>query len=157
MNNQELRRRRKALGITQERAAELLGIAFQTYNTYENKGTLTKAKVVLIERVFSELEKSKQGNSVQEEKSEYNISDKKEESKGILENILFEIRELRKENEQLKNSITHYINLNEEEKKINELSRKKLDLSVKALKSLDRELEEMKKSTSAKQNVSNTK
>ncbi|MGD1319559.1 helix-turn-helix domain-containing protein [Chryseobacterium sp. 2R14A] len=156
MNNQELRERRKALGITQEDAAKLLGIAFQTYNIYENKGKLTKTKLALIERVFSELESKKTINSVFEEKSEYLISDKKYSPEELLSEIYKEVKVVRKENEQLNEAITQMQKDGVEEKKKNDLLRKQLQLAINVLKDLDLELLDLSKgkSTGAKHNVS---
>lgn len=153
MNNQELRKRRKALGITQEQAAELLGVAFQTYNIYENKGKLTKTKALLIERVFSELEQNKSDSFIQEPEILYQKSDKKENQQGILENILFEIQNLRKENEQLQNTITHFIDEHKKEMKLNEIARTQFEISVDIIKNLDKEFNLMKKSASTKKNI----
>jgi len=158
MDGKKLLEIRNSLKLTQKEMAKKMGIAWQTLSAVENGREIPDSKVriyeVGLQQLFSELDNI---DMVSDVAAEYIVKDKKNTDQNLLLEIYNDIKELRKENEQLKNTIAHFIEENEREQKLNELSRTQLKLSINIIKSLDKEIEAIKKSTDTKQDIGNTK
>lgn len=74
MNGEEIRKKRKELGITQKELAEKLGVSFQTINGYENGKKIPDTKIDLLKSI---LYQKFDTNLLSEPNSEYKIIDKK--------------------------------------------------------------------------------
>lgn len=157
MEAKDLLEARLRFGINQTEAAIKLGISYPTYSTYENKGKIPATKFELLQKFIDEsIEFAKKG-SVKEENAVYKTFNAKSDLDSKLDLIFGELQAIRKENEQLKNTIAHFIEDNEKERKLNELSRTQFGLAVDVMKSLDRDVENLEKSSSTKHNISKTK
>lgn len=53
MNKEEMRKKRKALGLTQKELAELAGVSFQTINGYENGKEIPSTKHQILDRILN--------------------------------------------------------------------------------------------------------
>lgn len=53
MNAKEIREKRKELGITQKKLAEMLGVSTQTINGYENGKEIPSTKIKILESILS--------------------------------------------------------------------------------------------------------
>lgn len=53
MNAEEIKKRRKLLGLTQKELAQLLGVSFQTVNGYENGKEIPTTKYQLLDTILS--------------------------------------------------------------------------------------------------------
>ncbi|MFL9835023.1 helix-turn-helix domain-containing protein [Chryseobacterium terrae] len=159
MTGKQLKALRKKANLTQKQVAELMGATHQTISKYESDAVLPDTKMEFVSKFYQNLEKYKKESidSVFEERSKYQNFEKIENSQGILESILAEIKEVRKENEQLRTTIAQHIEDSDKERKLNELSRTQFNLAVGVMKSLDRDIEELQKSTGTKQDVSKAK
>lgn len=85
MNGEEIRKKRKELGLTQKKLAEKLGISYQTLNGYENGNTIPDTKIELLRSI---LYQNFDTDIIQEPPTEYKTIDKKLRLKMIDEEIL---------------------------------------------------------------------
>jgi transcriptional regulator with XRE-family HTH domain len=53
MNAKEIKEKRKKLGITQKKLAELLGVSFQTVNGYENGKEIPTTKHQILDKILN--------------------------------------------------------------------------------------------------------
>jgi len=157
MTGAELRKLRKEANITQNDIAKLMGTTYQTISKYEGEKGVPPNKMAFVTKFYQELEKHiEESDFVFEGRSEYQKIEKKS-NEDIIHLIFSEIKEVRKENKQLNESIAQIKEDNSNERKMNDLLRKQLQLAINVLKNLDLELNEREKSTSAKQNISKIK
>lgn len=147
MDGKRIKSIRTSLKLTQKQLAKKVGISYQTISELENGKPIPDGKMALYESAFKQLEQIEKGDFIAEEKPEYRKTE-------ILDEILGELKEIRKENEQLNETITQMQADSSSERKMNDLLRKQLQLAINVLKNLDLELNEREKSTSTKQNIS---
>lgn len=150
MTGKELQQLRKKAKLTQEQLAKMMGVKYQTISNYERGSSIPPDKRVYVEDFYQNLEIHKnESNHLAEDRVEYQKSDKNE----ILSDILYEIKEVRKENNALKSKVDKMELNRSEEMKMNDLLRKQLQLAINVLKSLDVELEKHKLSAGAEDHI----
>ncbi|WP_265427848.1 helix-turn-helix domain-containing protein [Chryseobacterium sp. YIM B08800] len=153
MNAKDLREARARLGLSQTDASVKLGISYPTYSSYERDGKIPTTKFEMLQKFIDESFEVELKNSVKEENAEYKIFNSKTDLDSKLDLIFKEIQVIRKENEQLNETITQMQKDGVDEKKKNDLLRKQLQLAINVLKDLDIELLEREKSTGTKQDI----
>ncbi|MGC5744415.1 helix-turn-helix transcriptional regulator [Chryseobacterium sp. NFX27] len=135
MDGNILLKARKILGLNQEVMAAKLGISYQTYNGYENGKTIPKTKHGKINEVLIEA-KERQDNA----DSVLSI-----ESTDILNEILKEMKAIRRENRDIKNLLNEVISNKETESKMDQLTSSQLDILKMVLQNMTVQLKELKK------------
>ncbi len=137
MDGQTLKEARKVLGLSQEEMAAKIHVSFPTYNGYENGKNIPKNKHAILNAVLQE------ASLIEVE----NINDEvlKRDAKDILVDVLLELKEIRKENTELKKLITENLDLTKNEAKVNELSSSQINILNEISKNLSVQLEQIKK------------
>lgn len=141
LDGQILLKARKILGLSQEEMAAKLFVSYQTYNGYENGKSIPKTKIGRVNEVLHEAESRK------EETSELENF----ESTSILNDILKELKAVRRENRELKqeyNEIKGMVKGIAEsmvsDSKINTLSSSQLSILKMILENISTQLDEKK-------------
>lgn len=137
MDGQTLKEARKILGLSQEEMAAKIHVSFPTYNGYENGKNIPKNKHAILNAVL------KEASLIEVE----NINDEvlKRDAKDILVDVLLELKEIRKENTELKKLLTENIDHTKNQAKVNELSSSQINILNEISKNLSVQLEEIKK------------
>lgn len=151
MDGKKLLKIRNSLGLTQKEMAKMMGIAWQTLSAVENGREISESKKRTYEIALDNvLKETNSYHLVKEDQALYHKSDSLQ-GKDVFHEILIELKEIRSENKQLHNKVEKIQEDNENEKKMNDLLRKQLQLAINVLKDLDLEL--MEKSTRTKNDV----
>jgi len=137
MDGQTLKEAREILGLSQVEMAAKIHVSFPTYNGYENGKNIPKNKHAILNAVLQE------ASLVEVE----NINDEvlKRDAKDILVDVLVELKEIRRENTELKQLIVQNIDLTKNEAKINELSSSQLNILKELVHNLNLQVEKIKK------------
>lgn len=146
MTGKELQAIRKRAKITQIQLSELMGVSLQTISNYESATELPAGKSDYIINFYKNAAENKKGN----ESLVGNYAEKENPENRILLDILNEMKDLRKDFEEMKDD-------RENEKKQNDVLRKQLQLAINVIKSLDRDLSDREKSTGTKQDFGKIK
>jgi transcriptional regulator with XRE-family HTH domain len=141
LDGQILLKARKILGLSQEEMAAKLFVSYQTYNGYENGKSIPKTKIGRIKEVLQEAESRKLETSDLE-----NV-----ESTTLLNDILKELRAVRRENRELRQEYQEIKGLVKEiaesktiDSKLNALSSSQLSILKMILENISNQLEEKK-------------
>lgn len=157
MTGNDLREARNRMGLNQTEVAKMLGISYPTYSSYENNGKIPNTKFGMLQKFIDQSNEIHETKIINEENEGYKIFNSKSDLDIKLDLIFNELKSIRKENEQLKNTITHFIENSEKEQKINKLSRTQLKLAIDIIRNMDDEIEDLNKSSSAKQSLGKVK
>lgn len=143
MDGKKIKDIRKSLGLTQQQLSKKVGISYQTISELENGKVIPESKRPLYESAFAQIMSIENGIDIVNEGSPgYG-------SKDLLDDILYQLKEIRKENKQLQEKL-------DKEIKLNQISRSQFSIALDILSSFNDEFLN-KKSPITEENISKLK